>query len=247
LDLITSILKESDMPQRNTLLAIGDIVSRHASKDLAGHLIDELVSYYPEEAGAYLARSQMMSHLGQLLQAEKDAVKVTELDSTWTVGFAQLALVLEQKGETERALEVLKNAVENLKAKPLLMGYGQLLAKNEQYEEAKEQFLKLLSDGESYPEASFALGLVYLKLDNPIEAAKVFENLYNEEVFASKSAFYLGRIYYYQKQYQDALLWFEKVDNGVHHVDSWVSIAMIKSEMGDLQGARRDLKQLRKE
>ncbi len=247
LDLITSILKESDMPQRNTLLAIGDIVSRHASKDLAGHLIDELVSYYPEEAGAYLARSQMMSHLGQLLQAEKDAVKVTELDSTWPVGFAQLALVLEQKGETERALEVLKNAVENLKAKPMLMGYGQLLAKNEQYEEAKEQFLKLLSDGESYPEASFALGLVYLKLDNPIEAAKVFENLYNEEVFASKSAFYLGRIYYYQKQYQDALLWFEKVDNGVHHVDSWVSIAMIKSEMGDLQGARSVLQQLRNE
>jgi len=188
-----------------------------------------------------------MSHFGDFVQAEEDAIKVTKLDSSWPVGFAQLSLVLERKGETERALVVLKNAVERLKARPLMMGYGQLLAKNEQYEEARQQFLMLVSQEESSPEASFALGLVYLKLDNAAEATKIFKNLYEEKAFPSKSAFYLGRIHYYQKEYENALLWFERVSKGAHYIDSHASIAMIKSETGDLQGARSVLQRLRNE
>jgi len=244
---ITSIIQKSDIPQRNALLAIGDIVSRNATKDVANKVINGLIDRYSEEAAIYLARSQISSHFGELEQAEEDAIKVTKLDSSWPVGFAQLALLYERKGETDRALVVLKNAAERLKARPLVMGYGQLLAKNEQYEEAREQFLILLSHEESYPEASFALGLVYLKLDNAIEATKIFKNLYEKKVFSSKSAFYLGRIHYYQKEYEDALLWFGRVSKGAHYIDSHASIAMIKSETGDLQGARSVLQRLRNE
>lgn len=244
---IASILEKSDIPQRNALLAIGDIVSRNAAKEVASKVVNPLVDRYSAEAGVYLARSQIMSHFGDFVQAEEDAIKVTKLDSSWPVGFAQLSLVLERKGETERALVVLKSAVERLKARPLMMGYGQLLAKNEQYQEAREQFLMLVSQEESYPEASFALGLVYLKLDNAVEATKIFKNLYEEKAFSSKSAFYLGRIHSYQKEYEDALLWFGRVSKGTHYIDSHASIAMIKSETGDLQGARSVLQRLRNE
>lgn len=244
---INLILEESDIPQRSALLAIGDVVFRNASKDVGVNVINVLVDSYPEEASVYLVRSKIMSQLKEWGQAENDAITVTKLDPTWPVGFAQLALVLEGKEETERALLVLKNAAERLKTRQLTMGYGQLLAKSEDYEAAKIEFLKLVSQGESYPEASFALGLVYLKLDNANEALKVFKDLYEVDAFSSKSAFYLGRIYYYQKAYEEALMWFERVKKGVHHMDSQASIAMIKSEAGDLQGARSVLQRLRNE
>lgn len=244
---IASILEKSDIPQRNALLAIGDMVSRNTTRDVANKVMKLLVDSHPEEAGIYLARSKIMSHLGDLNQAEQDAIKATKLDPTWPVGFAQLALVLENQGETNRALAILKQSAERLKARPLVMAYGQLLAKNEQYEEAKEQFLMLVSVEKNYPEASFALGLVYLKLDDATEATKIFKKLYEEKAFPSKSAFYLGRIYYYQKKYKDALLWFERVGKGNHYIDSHASIAMIKSETGDLKGARSVLQRLRNE
>lgn len=247
LNQIALVLEKSEIPQRNSLLAIGDIVLRNAAKDVASEVINSLVNNYPEEAGIYLARSQIMSQLKEWGQAERDAIKVTKLDPAWPVGFAQLALVLESKGETERALLTLKSAAERLKARQLVMGYGQLLAKNERYEAAKTEFLKLVTEEDSYPEASFALGLVYLKLDNASEAIKIFKDLYTVDAYSSKSAFYLGRIYYYQKEYQEGLTWFERVAKGVHHMDSQTSIAMIKSETGDLQGARSVLQRLRNE
>ena len=247
LNQITLMLEKSDIPQRNALLAIGDIVSRHASKDVGVQVVNELVKTYPNEAGIYLVRSKMMSQFKQWDNAEGDAVIVTKLDPTWPVGFAQLSFVLESKGETERALLILKNASERLKARQLMMGYGQLLAKNERYEEAKIEFLKIVSQEEDYPEASFALGLVYLKLEETAEAIAVFKDLYAVNRFSSQSAFYLGRIYYFQKAYQDALLWFGRVTKGIQYIDSQATTALIKSEMGDLQGARSILQTLRNE
>jgi len=244
---IALMLEKSDIPQRNALIAIGEIVARHASKNVGIQVVNELVKTYPDEAGIYLVRSKMMFQLKQWDNAEDDATVVTKLDPAWPVGFAQLSLVLESKGETERALSTLKSAGERLKAKQLMMGYGQLLAKNERYEAAKKEFLKLVSQEEGYPEASFALGLVYLKLGDTTEAIGVFKGLYAVNGFSSQSAFYLGRIYYFQKAYQDALLWFGRVTKGVQYIDSQATTALIKSEMGDLQGARSILQTLRNE
>jgi len=247
LDQIALMLEKSDIPQRNALLAIGEIVARHAPKNVRLQVINELVKTYPDEASVYLVRSKMMSQLKQWDNAEDDATIVTKLDPAWPMGFAQLAFVLESKGETERALLTLKNAGERLKARQLMMGYGQLLAKNERYEAAKVAFSKLVSQEEDYPEASFALGLVYLKLGDMTQAIAVFKDLYAVNGFSSQSAFYLGRIYYFQKAYQDALLWFGRVTKGVQYIDSQATIALIKSEMGDLQGARSILQTLRNE
>jgi len=247
LNQIALMLEKSDIPQRNALIAIGEIVARHASKNVGIQVVNELVKTYPDEAGIYLVRSKMMSQLKQWDNAEDDATIVTKIDPAWPVGFAQLSLVLESKGETERALSTLKSAGERLKAKQLMMGYGQLLAKKERYEAAKVEFLKLVSQEEDYPEASFALGLVCLKLGNTSEAVAVFEGLYAVNGFSSQSAFYLGRIHYFQKAYQDALMWFDRVAKGPQYIDSQATIALIKSEMGDLQGARSILQTLRNE
>ena len=247
LNQVDSILKKSDVSPRNTVLSIGDLVARNASKEVATSVMNDLVARFPEKASVYLARSRVMSHFAELEQAKKDAVKATKIDSSWPAGFAQLALVLDGQGEIDQALLVLKQAAEQLEVRQLVMVYGRLLAKNEHYEEAKKQFLRLLSDGSSDPEASFALGLVYLKLEEAAKAAKIFEKLYEEKAFPSKSAFYLGRIHYYQKQYKDALLWFGRVDKGNHYIDSQASIAMLEAEVGNLQSARSILQRLRNE
>jgi len=242
---IDELLKETNIPKRNALLLVGDLVLRNASKVVALEVMDSLAKAHVDEAGVYVASSQIMSHFGGPDKAESDARKATVLDPSWALGYVQLALVLENKGNSGEAFQVLKESSERLDARQLTMGYGQLLAKHGRYIEAKEQFLKLTSKNESYPAGRFALGLVYLKLDEVDSAKDVFTSLYKVEAFSSRAAFYLGRINHHQKQYKDAIVWFTKIERGNHYIDSQVNIATIKSKMGDLDGARVVLQSLR--
>jgi tetratricopeptide (TPR) repeat protein len=242
---IDALLNRGDVPKRNALLAIGNLVARNASKNVAMQVMDKLVAKYSDEAGVYLARSQIMLSFRLIEQAQADSTKVTQLDETWPTGFVQLARVLEVKGDTGAALDVLKEASERLEARQLKMAYGQLLAKDEQYEAAKKQFLSVIKKEPSYAEAKFALGLVYLKLDEIINAKNMFEALYEDGEFRSKVAFYLGRITRHQKEYKEALGWFEKVERGDGYIDAQATIAMIRAEMDDVKGARSVIQKLR--
>lgn len=244
---IEELLKEIDIPTRNALLLVGDLVLRNASKVVAVDVMGNLVNKYANEAGVYLASSQIMSHVGEIDKAEKDARRAIALDSLWPPSYVQLALVLESKGDLKEALTVLKESSEKLQTRSLIMGYGQLLAKYEYYADAKEQFLNLVSKESDDPEAKFALGLIYLKLNDAVNAKEIFTSLYGSNAFSSKSAFYLGRINYHQKNDKEALVWFSKVGEGVNYIESRANMAMVKSRMGDLQGARVILQQLRNE
>ncbi|HIL94031.1 MAG TPA: hypothetical protein EYG47_04280, partial [Cycloclasticus sp.] len=136
---IRLLLEKNEIPKRNALLAIGDVVSRHANKNTAISVMTVLVGENVKEAGVFVARSQIMSNFSLFNQAQKDANKAVELDANWQTGYVQLAQVLERKGDRQAALLVLKEASEKLKARQLLMVYAQLLAKNKQYLAAKEQ------------------------------------------------------------------------------------------------------------
>lgn len=242
---IRLLLVNSDIPLRNTLLAIGDLVSRNASEDVAKEMMDELVATNSDEAASYLARSQIMLNFGAFDAAEKDAAKAIQLDSEWQTGYAMLAQILEKKGNTKEALIVLKDASAQFKTSALMMGYGQLLAKDGQYLAAKEEFLRLLVKEVDHVEAKFSLGLVYLKLEEVGQAKDLFEDLYEKHAFQSKAAFYLGQITYRQQEYESAISWFEKVGQGPIFIDSQVNIAMINAEMDDLPAARSVLQRLR--
>lgn len=239
------LLVKSDIPLRNALLAIGDLVSRNANEDVAKEMMDELVATNSDEAASYLARSQTMLNSGAFDAAEKDAAKAIQLDSEWQTGYAMLAQILEKKGNTKEALIVLKEASAQFKTAALMMGYGQLLAKDGQYLAAKEEFLRLLVKEVDHVEAKFSLGLVYLKLEEVGQAKDLFEDLYEKHAFQSKAAFYLGQITYRQQEYESAISWFEKVGQGSIFIDSQVNIAMINAEMDDLPAARSVLQRLR--
>ncbi|PHS73682.1 MAG: hypothetical protein COB22_00280 [Cycloclasticus sp.] len=245
LEQIRMLLNDSDIPIRNALLAVGDMVSRHASEDVATEVMAELVKEFTSNAAIYLARSQMMMNFDEMERAFEDAEKATQLDKEWQTGYVQLARVLEKQGKRERALNVLKQAAEQNEARQLLMGYGQLLAQDGQYQEAKQQFLKMLSKEPNYPDARFAIGLVYLKLDDVLHAKESFARLYEDKAFQAKAAFYLGRIHYQQKEYEDAITWFKKVEDGAGYIDAQASMAMIYMQTGDTASSRSVLQTLR--
>lgn len=240
------LLEMPDVPLRNNLLAIGDMVLRTASPATAVTVIDAFTDKYANQAASQLVKSQAAFQFKKLKQAIKHAEQTTKLAPKWAVGFVQLARTLEADGQSELALTVLEEASSRFSDKTLRMGYGQLLAKTARYEQAKEVFVDLVNENGASHEARFALALVYLKLEKGSEAIQEFKVLYEVPAYASKAAFYLGQINYQQQNYGDAAAWFDRVSQGSLFIDAKSRAALSKARQGDLPAARERLQELRR-
>jgi len=237
----------SDIPLRNTLLAVGDMISRSSNKQVAYHVIDGLLTSYVTESAVYLSRSQIGLRFNEKAQAEQDAKKALELAPDWSAPYLQLARVYEKVGDIESGLSVLKGADERFSDHRVSMKYGQLLAHNKEYAKAEQQFIAILEADKSHNEAHFSLALVLLKQEKLAAAKARFLTLRELGGFPSESAFYLGRIDYGDGKLESAITWFKEVGQGRIYIDAQANIAMIKSKLGDLPGARRVAASLRQQ
>lgn len=240
------LLAMPDVPLRNNLLAIGDMVLRTASPQTAVTVIDAITDKYPNQAASHLVKSQVAFQFKNSKQAIKYAEQATKLAPQWAIAYVQLARTLEADGQSGLALTVLEEASSRFSDKTLTMGYGQLLAKAARYEQAKEVFVGLVNESDVNHEARFALALVYLKLEKGDEAVREFKVLYEVTAYTSKSAFYLGQIYYQQQNYGDAATWFDRVAGGSLFIDAKSRAALSKARQGDLPAARERLQELRR-
>jgi tetratricopeptide (TPR) repeat protein len=73
-------------------------------------LFNQILEDKPEYAPGYKERSVAHRHLGEMQIALIDAIKATELDSTYPQAFNNLGVVYMESGQYERALEAFTNA-----------------------------------------------------------------------------------------------------------------------------------------
>jgi len=235
----------SDSSERGAMVAIGDAIMRNGSKDVAAAVINVLLEVAPQDANLYMLRSQYMLSLSDFKAALADAEMVVELKPAWELAYVHLSVVLDKNGALERALDVLKNASDKFNSQNMMMAYAKLLVKQEKYQQAKAQFMAVLSANNDFSKAKFSLALVHLKLNELDEAAAIFNGLYEAKFYPSKAAFYLGRISYFRKDTVKAVEWFSRVAKGGSYVDAQSNISMIKYQAGDVKGAIDVIQRLR--
>ncbi|PCH83570.1 MAG: hypothetical protein COB89_06420 [Piscirickettsiaceae bacterium] len=240
-----ALLAISKIPLRNTLLSLGDIITRSSNKQVAYGVMEGLIKKYPDESATYLARSQIALRFNDKTQAKQYAKKALDIGPNWSVAYVQLARVHESEGDIAAALRVMKDANARFADNRIAMKYAQLLAHNKQYKDAEQLFSSILAKDEKHHEARFSMALVVLKQGKAAEAKELFTMLHDAGAFSSKSAFYLGRISFGVGELKPAISWFEKVAQGPVYIDAQANVAMIKSTLGDLAGARAIAAKLR--
>lgn len=239
------LVEKSEAPLRSALLAIGGIVSQHVDNKVAIAVMTALIKHYPNEASVYLAQSKIYADRGDFTAARASVAQAISLDPEWQAAYVQLAQVFEKENKMQDSLAVLEAASKRFGTAELITAYGQLLAKEGSYQQAKKQFLLSLKKAPSYADARFSLALVYLKLNKPEQAKNALEALYDAGSYKAKAAFYLGQISYQQEAYQEALAWFKKVGQAPGFIDAQANIAMIHAKMGELTMAQSVLQRLR--
>ncbi|MGH8033699.1 MAG: tetratricopeptide repeat protein, partial [Lysobacterales bacterium] len=224
---------------------ISQLLVKSPSPEKAAKVLDRLLAEQGAEGSAagYYARSQLAAKTGELAEAYQLARKAASLqpgDVEFLTWAGRLAL---NQGNKNEGLEYFRMAWE---ASPddhdLTLAYADLLARDGQQDAART----LLDNTAQTPDVMLTRILFELGSKH-VQAAFALYSEFQEMSFADarKKAFYLAQAAESLDRLQDALGFYEQVDEGEFYIPATARRAELMAMSGDLDGAEKTLATLR--
>lgn len=222
------------------------VLARSEDRELALALMARLVQKHPASFQARLAYSRLALH------AENTELALQEVEHALAMqpGAAE-ALILRagirvKAGETELAQQELRAAVA---AHPddidLRLALARLMLDSQDLKGAAEQFRQVVKRQPTHADAIYSLGLLALDQLDLKAAEAQFRRLIQIGEREQEARYYLGRVLEQRKDYREALDWYSLVGDGEYWLEAQIRAAGMRAELGDVDGARRQLQNLR--
>jgi tetratricopeptide (TPR) repeat protein len=126
------------------------------------------------------------------------------------------------------------------------MSYARLLVAERKYTEARAEFQTLAKDFPDNADVVFAVGALSLQLKDYAQAEANFKRLLDLDYHDKNTVrLYLGQIAEEQKNYPEALRWYDEVTDGGLYLQAQVRYALVVNKQGKLDAARAHLHQVR--
>ncbi|MFP5505682.1 MAG: tetratricopeptide repeat protein [Gammaproteobacteria bacterium] len=222
------------------------VLARSEDRELALALMARLVQKHPASFQARLAYSRLALH------AENTELALQEVEHALAMqpGAAE-ALILRagirvKAGEAELAQQELRAAVA---AHPddidLRLALARLMLDSQDLKGAAEQFRQVVKRQPAHADAIYSLGLLALDQLDLKAAEAQFRRLIQIGEREQEARYYLGRVLEQRKDYREALDWYSLVGDGEYWLEAQIRAAGMRAELGDVDGARRQLQNLR--
>lgn len=193
IDLITSFVGSNEGPngyEYRELFLLG--ISYGMIKDVEKSLLylEEAIQRDAVTADGFFHYALATGSAGLSEQEEFGYRKTLELDKTYYEAWYNLGLILEERGETGKAIESFQKCV---KIQPLMLSawnsLGVAICKDGKNEEGMEAFAKAITGDPQYWEAWFNLAVCLSKLDRTEEASFALSKIPQEwiKVFTENS------------------------------------------------------------
>lgn len=212
-------------------------------------IFDRLIAFYPDVSGAWYAHALVALRGDQLPTAEASAQKAIALSPT-ARDYHLLLIGILVRGDK---LEASDAQVETLAAQSSQAGrsdarisYARLLLDGGHRDRARQQFTRALEEDPDSDDARYAIGVMALTDADYALAEKMFSQLTQSEDRADSAWYQLGRVAEFQKQYEQALGHYEKVQLGELAIDAVIRKAAVLAQLGRVDQARNNLQTLRR-
>jgi tetratricopeptide (TPR) repeat protein len=237
--LLESDASGDDFLQLNRLLASTE------DKALRLKLVQQLAQPYPQVAQAHFAVAQAAAGAGNSELALAEVRTASKLKPDWELA-ALLEAQLLQRQSNALALQRLAAFLEQYpKAREVRMSYARLLVAEHKYTEARAEFQTLSKDFPDNADVVFAVGALSLQLQDYAQAEANFKRLlalaYHDK---NTVRLYLGQIAEEQKNYPEALRWYDEVTSGELYLQAQIRYALVLNKEGKLDAARVHLQQV---
>jgi tetratricopeptide (TPR) repeat protein len=208
-------------------------------------LVQQLTQPYPKVAQAHFALAQAAVGAEDAGLALAEVRAASKLKPEWELPVLLEAQLLQRQSNAI-ALQRLAGFLErHPKSREVRLGYARLLVTEQKYTEARAEFQTLSKDFPDNADVVFAVGVLSLQLHDYKLADANFKRLL-ELPYRDRDTvrLYLGQIAEDQKDYPEALRWYDEVGGGDLYLRAQMRYALVLSKQGKLDAARAHLRQV---
>jgi tetratricopeptide (TPR) repeat protein len=230
---------ENGFMQLNRLLA--------ASPDKAANLrvVRTLGSKYPKLPQAHFAVAQAAAAAGDDDAAIAAIHRASALRPDWELAALLEAQILQRRSPAAAAKVLGDFVAKNPNSREARLNYARLLILDKRLPEARKQFEAVLAASPGNTEVIYAVGLLAFQLKDYEVAEQNMKRLlalnYRD---ADGVRYVLGQIAEEQKQWPQAIKWYESIGEGEHQLAAQMRTANAMAKQGKLDEARKYLKRV---
>lgn len=227
-------LKDDPQQQQDVISAL---LEQEEDKNKNFTFLKKLIEIRPKDTSILLLYARLLIDNNQLEVAQPVLQQLLVLNPTHEQAALLYAHTLEKQDKVKEAIAWLKQKIDKNANENWQFLYARLLATDEQYDESIRQFKQLLARHPQRSEFLYALGLLYLQTKQLSPAKRYFTSLLSNKDQRDTAIFYLGRIAEAEKNFDEALTWYRKVQKGDNYLNAQARIANIYVERNQLEKA----------
>lgn len=204
-----------------------------------------LLEESPRHRELLIGTGLLLQQQGQLQEAQEYSARARRHHPNSVAAVLLEATILNQLDQSDRALQVVVEALEdNPGSMRLRLQYARLLTQHD-LGLAQEQFEVLVGQEPHDPDLLLSLGIVALERGDMDTARESFERLLDMGAHVSSSQYYLGQLAEDQERLDDALLHYLQVEPGSDFLQATLSILDILLSRAELEAADDHMERLR--
>jgi len=229
----------------NGFLQLNRLLAGNPDKKSNLRVVRKLAGRYPQLAQAHFAIAQAAAAADDEPAALAAIRQAAALRPDWELAALFEAQVL-QKRSTAAAAKRLGDFVErNPDSREARMNYARALVLDKRFPEARKQFEAVLAAHPGNTEVIYAVGLLAFQLkDYPVAEENMKRLLGMGYRDANGVRYLLGQMAEEQKQWPDAIKWYDGIKDGDHVLPARMRTAGAIAKQGKLDEARAFLKRV---
>jgi tetratricopeptide (TPR) repeat protein len=236
---LEKLLASKGASPANGFMQLNRLLAGNPDKVANLRVVSKLAKQYPDLPNAHFAVSQAALLANDEALALSEIRRASDLRPDWDIAAVFEAQILQKKSP-EAALQRLQRYLEKHPDQhDVRLNYARMLVAEKRYAEAREQFEKLLAERPDNGEVIYAVGLLAFQLRDYATAESSMRRLLELGYRDPDGVRYvLGQIADEQRQWANAVSWYEKIQRGEHYLPSRLRAAQAIAKQGKVAEAR---------
>ncbi len=211
-----------------TLLEMSKLMEKDGRDEFMFAVLEELSRQHPDQAVIFFVQSLLASKLQKNDLAWRKISTTLQIQPDWNKALIFQAQLAGRGGNFEVARKnlekVLRQTPEDGRIRKML---AQIYMEKKAYAKAIDLYRQVLQNKPEDGESQLAIALIQLQQNEVDSARKTLKVLLHNATWAAQASFYLGRIEFKKENYDQALVWFDKVTQGPYAFDAAMSAVSV--------------------
>jgi Flp pilus assembly protein TadD len=229
----------------NGFLQLNRLLAGNPDKKSNLRVVRKLAGKYPQLAQAHFAIAQAAIAAGDEPAGLAAIRQAAALRPDWELAALFEAQVLQKRSSAAAAKRLGDFVERNPNSREARMNYARALVLDKRFPEARKQFEAVLAASPGNTEVIYAVGLLAFQLkDYPVAEENMKRLLGMGYRDANGVRYLLGQMAEEQKQWPDAIKWYDGIKDGDHVLPARMRTAGAIAKQGRLDEARAFLKRV---